>query len=97
MLEQELDFYKEEMARVEEIIKCQDSFHAFVKAAWHIVEGAKPFIDNWSIGAICEHLEAVHRLEIKKLKIQVPPRNSKSTITTIMWPVCGVAPAKQDT
>lgn len=87
MLVEELNFYKAELARVEEIMKCQDSFHAFVKAAWHIVEGSKPFIDNWSVGAICEHLEAVHRLEIKKLKIQVPPRNSKSTITTIMWPV----------
>ena len=65
----------------------KNSFHAFVKACWHVIEGNKPFIDSWHIGAVCEHLEALHRLEIRKLIINVPPRSSKSTISTIMWPV----------
>ena len=55
----------------------KNSFHAFVKAAWHIIEGDQEFIDNWHIKAMCEHLEAVHRLEIRKLIINVPPRSSK--------------------
>ena len=70
MLSKDLDFYKAELARVEEILKCQDSFHAFVKAAWPVIEGNKPFMDSWHIGAVCEHLEALHRLEIRKLIIK---------------------------
>ncbi len=72
---------------VEETNHLKTSFHAFVKAAWHIIEGSNPFIDNWHIQAMCEHLEALHRLEIRKLIINVPPRSAKSTIATIMWPV----------
>lgn len=65
----------------------KNSFHAFVKAAWSIIEGDSIFVDNWHIEALCEHLEAAHRLEIRKLIVNVPPRSSKSSIATIMWPI----------
>lgn len=62
-----------------------NSYYAFVKQAWGQVEGPdKPFIDGWHIQAICEHLEAVKRREIKKLMIFVPPRTGKSNITSVM-------------
>lgn len=53
------------------------SFHEFVKQAWPWVEGGKVFQDGWHIEAICEHLEAVKRGEIKRLLINIPPRCCK--------------------
>ena len=45
----------------------------FVVAAWPIIEGSNEFRSNWHIFAICEHLEAVSRGEIKNLLINIPP------------------------
>lgn len=58
--------------------------HEFVKSAWHIVE-PNAFIDNWHIGAICEHLQAVTSGQIKKLLINVPPGCSKSLLCSVLW------------
>lgn len=66
----------------------EKSLHQFVKQAWHVLEGEKtPFVDGWSIGAMCEHLEAavVHR-QIKDLVINVPPRSSKSSLVSVCLP-----------
>lgn len=62
------------------------SLHEFLKGAWPIIEPGRKFIDNWHIKAICDHLEAVSRREIKRLLINVPFRTSKSTITSVAWP-----------
>lgn len=48
---------------------------------------AAPFVDNWHIGAICEHLEAVSEGELRRLVINVPPRHSKSLLVSVFWPV----------
>lgn len=64
----------------------KDSLYAFVKRFWHVVEPGVEFIDNWHIEAICMHLEAVTRREIKRLVINVPFRTAKSTITSVLWP-----------
>lgn len=69
-----------------ELMNCEDSLYKFVQAAWPAIEGTTPFIANWHIEAICEHLEAATRGEIKNLIISVPPRTSKTTIISIMWP-----------
>jgi predicted phage terminase large subunit-like protein len=63
-----------------------DGLHAFVRMAWHQVEPG-PFKDNWHIGAVCEHLEAVHRGEIRRLVINIPPGCMKSLTTCVFWPV----------
>lgn len=65
----------------------EESLHAFLKQAWPLIEGARPFVDSWHIGAICEHLEAVSLGQIKLLNINVPPRSSKSTTVSVAWPV----------
>lgn len=54
--------------------------------AWSVVVPAAPFKDNWHIGAICEHLEAVHRGQIRRLLINVPFRTAKSTIVSVCYP-----------
>lgn len=65
---------------------CEASLHEFVKQAWHVIEPGVEFVDGWHIQAICEHLEAVSRGEIRFLLINMPPRHAKSTIVSVMWP-----------
>ena len=62
------------------------SFYEFIRQAWRAIEGTVPFVDSWHIKAIAEHLEACYRREIKKLLINIPPRTSKSTIISVMFP-----------
>lgn len=63
------------------------SLHTFLKDfAWPVLQPGTEFVDNWHIGAICEHLEAVSRGEIKRLIINMPFRMLKSTIISQAWP-----------
>jgi predicted phage terminase large subunit-like protein len=62
------------------------SLREFTKQAWKITEPAKPFIGNWHIDAICEHLQAVSEGKIRKLLITVPPGHAKSLLVSVMWP-----------
>lgn len=62
------------------------SLHEFCKAAWNIVEPGRKFYNNWHLEAICEHLEAVSRGEIRNLLINIPPRAMKSLIVSVFWP-----------
>lgn len=66
--------------------RAKESLHEFIKQAWPTIEGSVSFIDSWHIQAIAEHLEACYRREIKKLLINIPPRTSKSTIVSVMFP-----------
>lgn len=63
-----------------------ESLYEFVKAAWHIVEPGTEYRDNWHIHAICDHLEAVSRGDIRNLIVNIPPRHMKSLIISVMWP-----------
>ena len=62
------------------------SLHTFTRLGWELIEPGREFIDNWHLHAICEHLEAVSRGEIKRLVINVPFRTSKSTFVSVAWP-----------
>ena len=46
-----------------------------------------PFLSNWHIDAICEHLEAITRGELNRLIINIPPRHMKSLAVTVFWPM----------
>jgi predicted phage terminase large subunit-like protein len=61
------------------------SLAAFIRQAWPLVE-ATPLVWNWHIDALCAHLEAVTRGEIRKLLINVPPGCMKSLVTGVFWP-----------
>lgn len=65
---------------------CELDFHEFVTQAWDQVEPGTPFKDGWHILAICRHLEAVTRGEIKDLLVNVPPGCMKSLLTCVFWP-----------
>lgn len=66
--------------------RCRRKLHTFVQQAWPVVEPGVPFVDNWHIEVICEHLEAVSRGEIRKLVINQPPRTTKSLLVAVLWP-----------
>ena len=61
------------------------SLHEFIRQTWGWFDSAT-FKDNWHIGAICEHLEAVTHGEIRRLIINVPPRSMKSLGVCVAWP-----------
>lgn len=63
------------------------SFYEFIRQAWHVIEPGVPFVDGWHIKTISEHLEAVTRGDIRRLLINLPPRNSKSSIVSVLWPM----------
>lgn len=58
----------------------------FIEGAWSIVEPSTPYLHNWHIDAVVEHLEAVTRGEIRDLLINIPPRHGKSLIVSVFWP-----------
>lgn len=58
----------------------------FTRRAWHIIEPGKPFIPGIHIDAMCDHLEAVVRGEIRNLLFNVPPRHAKSTLLNVVFP-----------
>jgi len=77
-----------DMVRREQLRRAASaSLYEFVKQSWSTVEPGVPFIGSWHIETICEHLEAVTAGELRKLLINIPPRHSKSTIVSVMWPM----------
>lgn len=63
--------------------KLKSSLHQFLKEAWPVWMGSRPFRDSWPISAITEHVEAVIQGEIPNLLINQPPRTSKSSIVGV--------------
>ena len=64
---------------------CKRHLRDFIQCAWHVLEPGTVYSDNWHIGAICEHLEAVTAGEIRKLIINIPPRTMKSLSVSVCW------------
>ena len=64
----------------------QLTLREFLTEAWDILEPDTDFEGGWHIDAICEHLEAVYRGDIRRLCILVPPRTTKSIIASICFP-----------
>jgi len=65
--------------------KARRSLREFVKQSWPLAE-RREFIDSWYVGAICDHLEAVSRGQIRKLLINIPPGHGKSLLVCVFWP-----------
>lgn len=58
----------------------------FVKYFWDILEPNRKFVDGWALRAMCLHLEAVTRGEIKRLLMNVSPGSMKSLLVNTFWP-----------
>lgn len=64
------------------------SLRAFLEFfAWPVLQPATPFRGNWHIDAICDHLEALKRGDVRKLLVNMPFRMLKSTIISQTFPV----------
>lgn len=59
---------------------------AFTKDAWPIIDTA-PFVPNWHIDALCDHLAYVALGNIRRLMVNMPPRMSKSKVASVIFPV----------
>jgi len=68
------------------VLKAECSLHEFLKQAWRVIEGGVPFIDNWHLHVVAEHLEACYRREIKNLILNVPPRSGKTSLISVAFP-----------
>lgn len=62
------------------------SLREYVEIAWPYVEPRRPFMSNWHIDAVCDHLGAVSRHDITRLVINIPPGSSKSLLCGVFWP-----------
>jgi predicted phage terminase large subunit-like protein len=58
----------------------------FIPLAWEVVEPSRPFMPNWHIDAIADHLQAVSEGQLRRLLITVPPGHGKSLIVSVMLP-----------
>ncbi len=61
------------------------SLYEFIKQFWSTMAPVE-FVDGWHIEAICEHLEAVSRGEIRRLIINIPPKHMKSIAASVAFP-----------
>lgn len=58
----------------------------FVRQAWHVLEPETPYLHNWHIDAICQHLEACTYSIVRNLIVNIAPRHMKSLLVAVFWP-----------
>jgi predicted phage terminase large subunit-like protein len=61
------------------------TLHEFMRQSWPIIQPT-PFVDNWHLGCMCEHLEAVTKGQITDLLFNVPPGTAKTLTSAVFWP-----------
>jgi len=66
---------------------CEGSFYHFLKAAWPVLEPGQPFVDNWHLARMADHLQAMEEGDLTRLLINVPFRTTKSTACSVAYPV----------
>lgn len=67
-------------------LRCAEDLRTLIREVWPILEPARPFVANWHIDVVCEHLMAVSAGELPRLIINVPPGSTKSTTVAVAWP-----------
>lgn len=61
-------------------------FYPFFKSAWNVIEPSTELKTSKATELLAEYGEAAAARQIKKLLINIPPRNSKSSIWSICFP-----------
>ena len=71
------------------VIEAKERYEAslleFLQGAWSSLDNA-PFQSCWAIDAMCDHMEAVAFGHIPRLLVNVPPRCSKTTLCSVVYP-----------
>ena len=62
------------------------SLREYVRQAWPVLEPASPFVSNWHLDCVADHLQAVTNGQIRKLIINIPPGHMKSLSACVFWP-----------
>jgi predicted phage terminase large subunit-like protein len=80
---------------LDRILRCD--LTSFVRRSFDTVSPGDEYKHNWHIDVIAEKLEAVRRGEVKRLIINVPPRNLKSVCASVAFPawLLGQDPTKK--
>lgn len=61
------------------------SLRRFAKDGWKYVDPS-PLVWGWHLDALCDHLAYVTLGDIRFLEINIPPRMTKSLITSVIYP-----------
>lgn len=91
---------REEVERNAEAIRhrCR-SLRQFMREAWAVLLPNTPYLPNWHIDLLCDHLEAITfggflaRGLDNRLLANVPPGTAKSLIVNVFWPAFEWGPA----
>jgi predicted phage terminase large subunit-like protein len=82
----DIDLVRRELA-IRRAEKGKQDLHTFFRLfAWPVLEPGTPFMDNWHLHAICDHLQAVSAGQITRLLINIPFRMLKSRLVSQAWP-----------
>lgn len=65
---------------------CRSDFYTFMQKAFKVIDGSQKFKGNWHLELICDKLEQCMNGNIKRLIINIPPRNLKSHCASICLP-----------
>lgn len=65
--------------------RCKADLSLFSQQGWPQVE-ARPFVHNWHMDAMADHLQAVSTGDVRKIIINIPPRHTKSLSCNVFWP-----------
>lgn len=73
------------------LLHCRDralreDLPGFIAQAFATVNPGTPYLPNWHIEVIAEHLEAVRASDVTRLIINMPPRALKSVCVSVAWP-----------
>jgi predicted phage terminase large subunit-like protein len=61
-------------------------FYSFARKAFATVNPGEAFLPNWHLEALCHHLELVRTGQVRRLRIEVPPRSLKSVCASVAFP-----------
>lgn len=64
----------------------RQDFSSFITKVFYTINPRATYYHNWHIDLIADYLEHVRNGHIKRLIINIPPRNLKSICTSVAWP-----------
>lgn len=78
-------FSTDELLHEIETAEYEEDFYRFFRQGWKNIDPS-PFTPGPPLEAVAEHLEAVKDGQIRRLIINIPPRMSKSSLTSVSFP-----------
>jgi predicted phage terminase large subunit-like protein len=74
---------------------CARSLSDYIREAWPILNPLTWYLPNWHIDLISEYLQACSTGQIHRLIVNLPPKGTKSTVVSVMWPTWCWGPQNQ--